>query len=241
MAALVNPDRLRRILSRMLDENEFLSPYGIRALSRYHADHPFIVNVEGQEYRVKYLPAESDTGMFGGNSNWRGPIWMPVNVILIRALMSFYLYYGDNFKIECPTGSGHQMNLFEVAREIAHRLSSIFLRDGSGRRPVYGGTEKFQTDPQWKDYILFHEYFHGDNGAGLGASHQTGWTGLVAKLIELFGRIDGREFLEAGKSGAFAADEHELTDFVQSERSPGAADQTGAADNRIPAKGKEIA
>ncbi len=204
IAALVNEDRLRRILTRMLDENEFLSPYGIRALSKYHDEHPYIVNVEGQEYRVNYLPAESDTGMFGGNSNWRGPIWMPVNAILIRALLSYYLYYGDNFKIECPTGSGKLMNLFEVAKEIANRLTRIFLQDKSGRRPVYGGTEKFQTDPEWKDYILFFEYFHGDNGAGLGASHQTGWTGLVAKLIELFGRIDSQQFLEAGKEGAYA-------------------------------------
>jgi hypothetical protein len=203
IAALVNPGRLRRILSRMLDEKEFLSPYGLRAISRYHAEHPYIFNVNGQEYRVNYLPAESDTGMFGGNSNWRGPIWMPVNALLIRALMSFYLYYGDNFKIECPTGSGKLMNLFEVAREIANRLTRIFVRDRSGRRPVYGGTEKFQTDPQWKDYILFYEYFHGDNGAGLGASHQTGWTGVVAKLIELFGHLDGARFLEAGKAGAF--------------------------------------
>ncbi len=207
IAALVNEERLRRILTRMLDENEFLSPYGIRALSKYHEDHPFVVNVEGQEYRVNYLPAESDTGMFGGNSNWRGPIWMPVNAILIRALLSYYLYYGDNFKIECPTGSGKLMNLFEVAREIANRLAGIFLRDKSGRRPVFGGTEKFQTDPAWKDYILFYEYFHGDNGAGLGASHQTGWTGVVAKLIELFGRIEGQQLLDAGKSGAFRAEE----------------------------------
>jgi hypothetical protein len=204
IAALVNPDRLRRILTRMLDEKEFLSPYGIRALSRFHEEHPFVVHVEGQEYRVNYLPAESDTGMFGGNSNWRGPIWMPVNALLIRALLSFYLYYGDNFKIECPIGSGKMMNLFEVAREIANRLSRIFLRDKSGRRPVFGGAEKFQTDPQWKDYILFYEYFHGDNGSGLGASHQTGWTGVVAKLIELFGRLDAQQFLDAGKSGAFA-------------------------------------
>jgi hypothetical protein len=204
MIALVKPERLRRILLHMLDENEFLSSYGIRALSRYHADHPYVFNVGGREYRVNYLPAESDTGMFGGNSNWRGPVWMPVNVLLIRALMQFYLYYGDTFKIECPTGSGKMMNLFEVAREIAHRLAGIFLRDKSGRRPVYGGTEKFQTDPHWKDYLLFYEYFHGDNGAGLGASHQTGWTGLVAALIDIFGRIDAKQFLEAGKKGAFA-------------------------------------
>jgi Glycosyl hydrolase family 63 C-terminal domain len=201
--ALVNPQRLRRILSRMLDEEEFFSPYGIRALSRYHVEHPYVFNVDGQEYRVNYLPAESDSGMFGGNSNWRGPIWLPVNVLLIRALLQYYLYYGDDFKVECPTGSGNMMNLFEVAREIANRLAKIFLRDESGRRPVYGGTQKFQTDPNWKDYILFYEYFHGDNGAGLGASHQTGWTGLVAKLIEIFGRLDGARFLEAGKTGAF--------------------------------------
>jgi hypothetical protein len=202
--ALVNQDRLRRILSRMLDENEFLSPYGIRALSRYHNDHPFAVHVQGQEYSVNYLPAESDTGMFGGNSNWRGPIWMPVNALLIRGLLQYYLYYGDSFKVECPTGSGQMMNLFQVAQEIANRLERIFLRDKSGRRPVYGGTEKFQTDPNWKDYLLFFEYFHGDNGAGLGASHQTGWTGLVAKLIELFGRLEERQFLEGGKVAGFA-------------------------------------
>jgi hypothetical protein len=204
IAALVNPDRLRRILARMLDENEFLSPYGIRALSKFHKDHPFVVNVQGQEYRVNYLPAESDTGMFGGNSNWRGPVWMPVNALLIRSLMSYYLYYGDTFKVECPTGSGNMMNLFQVAKEISNRLARIFLRDKSGRRPVYGGVEKFQTDPNWKDYLLFFEYFHGDNGAGLGASHQTGWTGLVSKLIELFGRVDETEFLKVGRADAFA-------------------------------------
>ncbi|HXY07294.1 MAG TPA: glucosidase [Terriglobales bacterium] len=202
--ALVRPERLRRILGRMLDENEFLSPYGIRALSRHHAEHPYSFNVNGHEYRVNYLPAESDTGMFGGNSNWRGPIWMPVNGLLIRALLNFYLYYGDNFKVECPTGSGRQMNLFEVAREIANRLARIFLRDSSGRRPVYGGTEKFQTDPYWKDYILFYEYFHGDNGAGLGASHQTGWTGIIGRMLQIFGRLDGAQLLAGGKLGAFA-------------------------------------
>jgi hypothetical protein len=159
--------------------------------------------VNGQEYRVDYLPAESNTGMFGGNSNWRGPIWMPVNAILIRALLNFYLYYGDNFKIECPTGSGKLMNLFEVSKEIADRLGRIFLRDEQGRRPVYGGTEKFQTDPNWRDHLLFYEYFHGDNGAGLGASHQTGWTGLVAKLIQLYGLMDSKRALEAGKQAAF--------------------------------------
>jgi hypothetical protein len=201
--ALVNPQRLRRILSRMLDENEFLGPYGIRSLSRFHEQQPYVFNAGGQEYRVNYLPAESDTGMFGGNSNWRGPIWMPVNTLIIRALLNFYLYYGDGFKIECPTGSGHLMNLFEVAKEIAERLTRIFLRDAQGRRPVYGGSEKFQTDPHWRDHILFYEYFHGDNGAGLGASHQTGWTGIVAKLIQLFGLIDAKTLLAGGKEGGF--------------------------------------
>jgi hypothetical protein len=201
--ALVNPDKLRRILARMLDENEFLSPYGIRALSRYHAEHPYVFNVHGNQYRVDYLPAESDTGMFGGNSNWRGPIWMPVNGLIVRALLQFYLYYGDNFKVECPTGSGKMMNLFEVAREISRRLEHIFLRNEQGRRPVYGGAEKFQTDPYWRDYILFYEYFHGDNGAGLGASHQTGWTGAVARLINLFGYLDAAAFLAGGKTAAF--------------------------------------
>jgi hypothetical protein len=201
--ALVNPQRLRRILARMLDENEFLSPYGIRALSRYHAEHPYVFHVNGAEFRVDYLPAESNTGMFGGNSNWRGPIWMPVNGLIIRALLQFYLYYGDNFKVECPAGSGKLMNLFEVAREISTRLTRIFVRDEHGRRPVYGGTEKFQTDPHWRDYLLFYEYFHADNGAGLGANHQTGWTGVVARLIQMFGYLDATKMLEAGKRGAF--------------------------------------
>jgi hypothetical protein len=198
---------LRRVLSRMLDENEFLSSYGIRSLSRHHANHPYVVRVGSQVYRVKYLPAESDSGMFGGNSNWRGPIWMPSNVLLIRALLSFYSYYGDSFKIECPTGSGKWMNLFEVAEEITNRLIRIFLPDEYGRRPLYGCTEKFQTDPHWKDYVLFYEYFQGDNGAGLGASHQTGWTGLVAKLIELFGRTDGEQLLAGGRTAVFTEQE----------------------------------
>jgi hypothetical protein len=201
--ALINPERLRRILTKMLDENEFLSPYGIRSLSKFHQQHPFVFNVGGQEYRVDYLPAESNTGMFGGNSNWRGPIWMPVNALIIRALLQFYLYYGDNFKIECPTGSGKLMNLFEVSKEIGDRLTRIFTRDEHGRRPVYGGTEEFQSDPYWRDHILFYEYFHGDNGAGLGASHQTGWTGLVAKVIQLYGILDSRRILDVGKEAAF--------------------------------------
>ncbi|MGC8490985.1 MAG: MGH1-like glycoside hydrolase domain-containing protein [Syntrophobacteraceae bacterium] len=205
--ALVNENRVRRILTRMLDENEFLSPYGIRALSRYHLEHPYVFYANGEEYRVQYLPAESDSAMFGGNSNWRGPIWMPVNILIIRALLTYYLYYGDNFKIECPTGSGRLMNLFDVSKEIAERLTRIFLRDEKGRRPVYGSTAKFQDDPFWRDNVLFYEYFHGDNGAGLGASHQTGWTGLVAKLIELFGRLDSDTSLKAGTRAAFAGHE----------------------------------
>jgi len=208
LIAMVNTDRLRRILTKMLDENEFLSPYGIRALSMHHQRNPFVFHVQGQEFRVDYLPAESNTGMFGGNSNWRGPLWMPVNVMIIRSLLNFYLYYGDNFKIECPTGSGKLMNLFEVSKEIADRLTRIFLRDERGRRPVYGNTEKFQTDPHWRDHVLFYEYFHGDNGAGLGASHQTGWTGLVAKLIQLYGVLDPKRALEVGKQAGFVRGEH---------------------------------
>ncbi len=200
---LVNENRLRRILTRMLDESEFLSPYGIRSLSRYHAAHPYVFSAGAQEYRVTYLPAESDTGIFGGNSNWRGPVWMPINALIIRALFHYYGYYGDNFKIECPTGSGKMMNLFEVAHEIANRLTRIFLRDGAGRRPVHGGAEKFQTDPHWRDCLLFYEYFHGDNGAGIGASHQTGWTGVIATLITLFGKLDAQTLLQGGREAMF--------------------------------------
>ncbi|HXR35996.1 MAG TPA: hypothetical protein VN754_08625, partial [Candidatus Binataceae bacterium] len=201
--ALLNPDKLRRILARMLDENEFLSPYGIRSLSKYHQDHPYAFNAGGQEYRVDYLPAESTTGLFGGNSNWRGPIWFPVNAVILRALLGFYMYYGDNFKVECPTGSGDLMNLYEVAMEIVGRLTKIFLRDERGHRPVYGAEEKFQSDPHWRDHILFYEYFHGDNGAGIGASHQTGWTGLIGGLIEMFGRLDPKQILAAGRMASF--------------------------------------
>jgi hypothetical protein len=189
LTSVVDKEKLRRILGYMLDENEFFSPYGIRSLSKYHRDHPFVFYLEGREYRVDYLPAESNTGMFGGNSNWRGPIWMPVNGLIIRGLLQMYPFYGSDFKVECPTGSGKYMTLFEVAKEIARRLTSMFLRDANGSRPVYGGTKKFQDDPYWKDYILFYEYFHGDNGAGLGASHQTGWTGTIARILDLFARI----------------------------------------------------
>ena len=201
MASVLDETRLRRVLTRMLDEGEFLSPYGIRSLSRHHADHPFVFRVRDQEYRVPYLPGESDTGMFGGNSNWRGPIWMPVNGLIIRALLQYYTYYGNDFTIECPTGSGRRMNLYQVAEEIARRLGSIFLRD-SGRRPVYGGTRKFQDDPHWRDYVLYYEYFHGDNGAGLGASHQTGWTGIIARIMHLFATTTAEQLLELGKVAA---------------------------------------
>ena len=191
----LSKERLQRVLHYLLDEKEFLSPYGIRSLSRYHEDHPFIFNSGGQHYRVSYVPAESDTGMFGGNSNWRGPIWMPVNTLIVRALQNLYAFYGDDFKVECPTGSGNEMTLYDVASEIQRRLSSIFTRDESGRRAVYGGTKKFQEDPHWRDLILFYEYFHGDNGAGLGASHQTGWTGCIAALQDFFGRISADDIL----------------------------------------------
>ncbi len=187
MLSIVDRDQLRRVLKVMLDEAEFLSPYGIRALSRHHQDHPYSLRVNGTEHTVKYEPAESSTGLFGGNSNWRGPIWFPVNFLIIESLQKFHHYLGEEYRVECPTGSGQWMTLWEVAAEISRRLTRIFLKDEQGRRPVYGGVEKFQTDPHWRDLILFYEYFHGDNGAGLGASHQTGWTGLVAKLIQQSG------------------------------------------------------
>jgi hypothetical protein len=202
LASILDETRLRRVLAKMLDENEFLSAYGIRSLSRFHADHPYVFRAGGQEYRVSYLPAESDTGMFGGNSNWRGPIWMPVNGLIVRALLQYYAYFGDEFKVECPTGSGHLMTLYEVAEDISRRLASIFLKHKDGRRPVYGGTRKFQEDPHWRDLVLFYEYFHGDNGAGLGASHQTGWTGIVARLIHLFATTTPEQLLQAGKMAA---------------------------------------
>jgi hypothetical protein len=200
--ALVGPEKLRRILGYLLDENEFLSPYGIRSVSKFHADHPYVFRMDGAENRVDYLPAESNTGMFGGNSNWRGPIWMPVNALIIRGLLNYYLYYGDSFKVECPKGSGKMLNLYEVGAEINRRLTSIFLRGADGRRPVNGGAETFQTNPHWRDHILFYEYFHGDNGAGVGASHQTGWTGLIARLIQMHGTMDAKTFLESGKKGS---------------------------------------
>jgi hypothetical protein len=187
LLSIVNPDRLRRVLKVMLDEEEFLSPYGIRALSRHHHDRPYGCTVGGVEHQVKYEPAESSTGLFGGNSNWRGPIWFPVNYLIVESLQKFHYYLGDEYKVECPTGSGRMMSLWEVAAEISRRLTRIFLRGPDARRPVYGGLKMFQEDPHWRDLILFHEYFHGDNGAGIGASHQTGWTGLVAKLLQQSG------------------------------------------------------
>jgi len=204
LLSVCNKEKIERILTYMLDENEFFGPYGIRSVSRYHLEHPFVFNLSGQEYKVQYLPAESNNGMFGGNSNWRGPVWMPVNGLLIRALLNLYQFYGDDFKVECPTGSGKYMTLFEVAKELGRRLSSIFLRDADGKRPVYGGTKKFQEDPHWKDYILFYEYFHGDNGAGLGASHQTGWTGIIARSLDMFARMNPADVLETGKQDLVA-------------------------------------
>ena len=202
--SVCNKQKLESILAYMLDEKEFLSPFGIRSLSRFHLEHPFTFHVGQEEYKVQYLPAESNTGMFGGNSNWRGPVWMPVNTLIIRGLLNLYQFYGDDFKVECPTGSGNRLTLFEVAKEIAHRLSTIFLREDSGRRPVYGGSKRFQEDPYWKDYILFYEYFHGDNGAGLGASHQTGWTGVIARSLDLFARLTPEKALQISKDDLIA-------------------------------------
>ncbi len=189
MLSVLDGDKLRRVLARMLDEDEFLSPHGLRALSRYHLDHPFSLDVHGQDYEVRYLPAESDSGMFGGNSNWRGPVWFPINFLILRGLLNLYTYYGEDYTVECPTGSGRQCTLFEVAVELGRRLETIFLPGPDGHRPMYGGTEAFQNDPRWKDLLVFNEYFHGDNGAGLGASHQTGWTGLIARIVQVLGYL----------------------------------------------------
>jgi hypothetical protein len=191
--ALFDEQRLRRILNKMLDEDEFLGPHGIRAISRYHLDHPYVLDMDGQEYTVKYLPAESDTGMFGGNSNWRGPVWVPMNLMLIRALLQMYVFAGDEFTVECPTGSGQQKNLLQVAEDISERLIGIFRKDDGGRRPVNGGQPVLQNDPHWRDLVLFYEYYHGDNGAGIGASHQTGWSGTVGVLPLLFRGASLRE------------------------------------------------
>ena len=205
MAAILNEKNLRRVLAIMLDEAEFLGPYGLRSVSRHHADHPFEFSIGGERHSLSYLPAESDSGMFGGISNWRGPVWFPVNALIIRALLQYYSYYGNDFTVECPTGSGKHMTLYEVARELTNRLAGIFRRDGEGRRPVYGGTRMFQEDPHWRDLVLFYEYFHGDNGAGLGASHQTGWTGIIARLMHLFATSTPEKVLQLGKDLLAAA------------------------------------
>ncbi len=187
LMSIVDPDQLRRVLRVMLDESEFLSPYGIRAVSQRHRDHPYVFHANAAEYRVDYEPAESSTGLFGGNSNWRGPIWFPVNFLLVESLQKFHHYLGDGYKVECPTGSGNMLTLWEVAAEISLRMTRIFLRDCHGRRPVHGGNTVYSDDPNWQDLVLFYEYFHGDTGAGVGANHQTGWTGLVAKLLQQSG------------------------------------------------------
>jgi hypothetical protein len=204
MLSILNEDKLRRVLSRMLDESEFLSDYGIRSLSRYHLEHPYYFYHAGQEYKVGYVPGDSTSGMFGGNSNWRGPIWMPVNLLLLRSLLHLYSYYGDSFTVEYPTGSGKYLSLFDITQQISERIVSIFLKDKSGRRPVYGSSEKFQTDPHWRDLILFYEYFHGDNGAGIGASHQTGWTGCVARIIQGLGYFTKETVLDTITPGELA-------------------------------------
>jgi hypothetical protein len=183
LLALVRGHRMKRLLRRMLDPGEFLSPYGVRALSKYHEGQPYELRFDGSVYTVRYEPAESRSGLFGGNSNWRGPVWFPINFLLIESLQKFHQYYGDDFTVECPTGSGQFLTLDGVADFLSHRLIGLFVRE-DGRRACFGGNALLQDDPQWRDYVLFHEYFHGDNGAGLGASHQTGWTGLVAKLIQ---------------------------------------------------------
>jgi hypothetical protein len=196
LMSIMNGDKLRRVLRYMLDENEFLSPYGIRAVSRYHKDHPYVLRIGGAEHRLDYEPGESSTGLFGGNSNWRGPIWFPVNFLIIESLQKFHHYLGEDYKVECPTGSGNFLTLWKVAQEISRRLSSVFLRDANGSRPVHGAAGKFQDDPHWNDLILFYEYFHGDNGRGVGASHQTGWTGVVAKLLQQSGerKVDSTDY-----------------------------------------------
>jgi hypothetical protein len=188
LLSVLDEDKLRSVLGYLLDEEEFLSPYGIRSLSRYHAEHPFTVEIGGMDFAVAYEPGEAQSGMFGGNSNWRGPIWFPLNYLIIEALREYHSYYGEEFRVEFPTGSGELATLGEIADELSTRLIALFLRDEAGRRPFHGQRERLQTDPAWRDLLLFHEYFNGDTGEGLGASHQTGWTGLVATLIDELGR-----------------------------------------------------
>jgi hypothetical protein len=208
--SVLSTDQLRSVFRYMLDENEFLSSYGLRSLSRAHLEHPYSFWVDGVEYRADYEPAESTTGMFGGNSNWRGPIWFPMNVLMLRALLHLYAFYGDDFTVECPTGSGRELTLYEVAQELRDRLVRIFARDRDGRRAVFGGNELFQDDPRWRDNLPFHEYFHGDNGAGLGASHQTGWTGLVALVLQMSGRLTPEVVLARGVQSVVTAAQEDL-------------------------------
>jgi hypothetical protein len=202
MLSILDEHKLRSVLARMLDAKEFLSDYGLRSLSRYHLEHPYTFRIGEETYTASYVAAESDSGVFGGNSNWRGPVWMPMNVLIIRALLQMYSYYGNDFTVECPTGSGIKMNLYEVAQELVARLTKVFLPGKDGKRPWYGGMHKFDKDPHWRNLILFHEYFNGDNGAGLGASHQTGWTGLISALIRLFGTVKAEDLLNHGTFGA---------------------------------------
>jgi hypothetical protein len=227
LLALFDEHRLRRILAKMLDPEEFLGPHGIRAISRWHAVHPYVLGIDGQQYRVGYLPAESDTGMFGGNSNWRGPVWFPINIMLVRALLNLYGYFGDDFTVECPTGSGNRCTLYEVAKDISDRLTGTFLRGSDGRRPVHGGQPILQNDPHWRDLVLFYEYFHGDNGAGIGASHQTGWTGTVAVLPLLFSGAKARALLERRRAEGVAATGLPRQRMAPAEEKPGAAVSTG--------------
>ncbi|HMF64297.1 MAG TPA: hypothetical protein VK608_09440 [Edaphobacter sp.] len=205
LLSVLNRENLRRVLTRMLDENQFFGKHGIRSISKEHKNNPYVFDMNGRQYKVEYEPAESTTGLFGGNSNWRGPVWMPVNALIVKSLLLLYQYYGDSFTMECPTGSGVQKNLFEIAHEISDRLANIFREDQDGRRPVYGDTEKFQSDPHWRDYLLFYEYFHGDNGAGIGASHQTGWSGLTARFIHLFDSVSAADLLAEGSSSLLRA------------------------------------
>ncbi len=203
LSSVLTEDKLRKILAIMLDEDEFFGPYGIRSISRYHDKHPFRINVNNQHYEIRYIPGESESGMFGGNSNWRGPVWFSANVLLIRALLNLFAYFGNDFKIKCPTSSGKLMNLFEVAQEIVNRLTKIFLKDRQDNRPIYNNQKKFQKDPHWKNNILFYEYFHGDTGVGLGASHQTGWTGVVAVLIKMFATVNPEVISKEGHKAVF--------------------------------------
>lgn len=205
LLAILDEEKLRRVLARLLDEQEFLSPYGIRSLSKYHQEHPYHFHWQDQTHTVAYIPGESDSYMFGGNSNWRGPVWLPANLLIIQALLAMHTYYGDDFKMECPTGSGNRLNLFQIAQELSCRLMDIFLPDQNGRRPVFGGAEKFQSDPHFHDNLLFYEYFHGDDGSGLGASHQTGWTGTLATLLTIFGSLDHEDLLKGGMQGVVEA------------------------------------